>query len=427
MRKWLDTPMTTASRRKAIPTLEHRDKGVHSVVVFSPSSRAMGLYLGQNVPLDGGRRVLATTSPDAHGEPKLRLADLDAITRVVYSLLPADAAEGAGLCTGTAFTKAKAATDFPSIVAHLPADAADDDEYAAVQVPVALLLGGDKVAPHGKRVDEVRPLFEDHGEPAVAWYDAHRAHTPEASAALLAAAADMGAHLPPLKASQSAGDTARVVITPPDDDQLEALAVEVAKLRAALAEYVAANATPDDTGDGDSAAGAQSRGGKGVLGVINTVTPLRGDARSSAGTSVSGTTGKGATASELTAARFALLLAGYTNGEAHAPVFTGEFEAILGGMGDKKLKQQLLSDLLDDAQEDSCAAQSALRAHVDLPKLPRLAIAQILGAEWSREPVRSLASLSDAFSLLFFLPHTPHQRADEHRRRMQELMGVLDI
>ena len=97
--------------------------------------------------------------------------------------------------------------------------------------------------------------------------------------------------------------------------------------------------------------------------MINTVTPLRGDARSSTGTSVSGTTGKGATANKLTAARFALLLAGYTNGEAHAPAFTEEFEAILEGPGDRKLKQQLIGDLFDDAQEDSCATKSALQAH----------------------------------------------------------------
>ena len=113
--------------------------------------------------------------------------------RRVLGVLPADAAEDAGLCAGTTFTKAKAATDFPSIVGHLPPGAAADDEYVAVQVPVALLIGRDNVVPHSKRVDEVRPLFEDHGDAAVAWYNAHRAYTPESSAALLAAAADMGA------------------------------------------------------------------------------------------------------------------------------------------------------------------------------------------------------------------------------------------
>ena len=175
--------MTTTSRRKGIPTLEHRDKGVHSVVVFSLSSRATGLYWGQDVVINGVRRVLATTSPDTHGEPKLRLADLGALTKVVYSILPAGAAEGADLCAGTAFTKAKAATDFPSVVDLLPPDAAaDDDEHVAVQVPIFLLAGGKNVAPHGKRVDEVRPLFEDHGDAAVVWYDAHRAYTPKASA-----------------------------------------------------------------------------------------------------------------------------------------------------------------------------------------------------------------------------------------------------
>ena len=148
-------------------------------------------------------------------------------------------------------------------------------------------LGGKNVAPHSKRVDEVRPLFEDHGDAATVWYDAHRAHTPGASAVLLAAAGDMGTHLPPLKARQSAGDTTRVSITSPDNDELVILAPEVAKLRAVLAEHVAANTTPDDTGNGDSAASAQSQRGKGVPGVINTVTPLRGNARSSTGTSVS--------------------------------------------------------------------------------------------------------------------------------------------
>ena len=159
--------------------------------------------------------------------------------------------------------------------------------------------------------------------------------------------------------------------------------------------------------------------------MINTVTPLRDDVRSSAGTSVSATTGRGTTANELCAARFSLLLAGTTDSEAqaHVPTFTEEFEAILEGSGDRKLKQQLTGDLFDDAQEDSCATQSALRAHVDFPKLQRLAIAQLLGGEWAREPVRSLANLSLSFSLLYFLPHTPTQWADEHRRQMQELMG----
>ena len=417
--------MTTTSRRKAIPTLEHRDKGLTCVVVVSPSQRATPLYWGQKVTVDGADRLLAMASPDTHGEPKLRLADFDALARVVFAILPADAAEGSGLLAGTPFTKAKAATDFKTVVAILPPDAAEDDEHVAVQVPVALLAGGLNAAPHGKRVDEVRPLFEDHGEAATAWYDALRAHTPEASAILLAAAGDMGNHLPPLKATQSAGDTARVSVVPPDDDELETLAPEVAKLKAALAEHAAANPTPDDTGDCNSAADAQSRGGRGVPGMINTTTPTR-DARSSAGTSASATAVGGATANELCAARFSLFLAGISDGQAHAPAFTGEFEAILEGSGDRKLKQQLTGDLLDDAQEDSCATQSALRAHVDFPKLQRLALAQLLGGEWAREPVRRLANLCLAFSLLYFLPHTPTQRADEHRRRMQELMGESD-
>ena len=44
VKKWLGVAMTTASQRKGIPTLEHRDKGVHSVVVMSLSSRATALY-----------------------------------------------------------------------------------------------------------------------------------------------------------------------------------------------------------------------------------------------------------------------------------------------------------------------------------------------------------------------------------------------
>ena len=253
-KKWLGTPMATTSRRKAIPTFEHRDKGLTGLVVVSPSQRVMPLYWGQRAALDGTDRLLAMASSNAHGEPKLRLADLDALTRVVYVVLPADAAEGTGLLAGTPFTKAKAAADFASVAELLGANAADDDDFVAVQIPVALLIGGKSKAPHGKRVDEVRPLFEDHGEAAVAWYDALRTHTPAASATLLAAAGDMGAHLPPLKASQSAGDTARVSIAPPDDDELEVLAPEVAKLKTVLAD-VAANPTPDDAGDGDSAVG----------------------------------------------------------------------------------------------------------------------------------------------------------------------------
>ena len=115
MKKWLGMAMTTTSRRKDVPILEHRDKGVHSVVVMSLSSLATGLYWGQDVELNGVSRVLASTSPDTHGEPKLRLADLDASTKVVYSVLPADTAGGAGLCAGTSFTKAKVATDFPLV------------------------------------------------------------------------------------------------------------------------------------------------------------------------------------------------------------------------------------------------------------------------------------------------------------------------
>ena len=126
MKKWLGVAMTTASRRKAIPTLEHRDKGVHSMVVMSLPSRATALYWGQEVVLNGVKRVLATTLPDTQGELKLHMADLNALTKVVYTILPADVAEGAGLCAGTAFTKAKATTDFPSVVNLLPPDADDD-------------------------------------------------------------------------------------------------------------------------------------------------------------------------------------------------------------------------------------------------------------------------------------------------------------
>ena len=141
VKKWLAAPMASTSRRKALGTLEHRDKGLHSVVAMSPSARATALYWGQKVVLGGADRLLATTSPDAHGEPKLRLADLDALTRVVYAVLPADAVEGLGLCAGAPFTKAKAAADFPAVADLLPADADDDsDKFVAVQFPVALLV-----------------------------------------------------------------------------------------------------------------------------------------------------------------------------------------------------------------------------------------------------------------------------------------------
>ena len=249
--------------------------------------------------LDGAKRLLATTSPDAGGEPKLRLADLEALTRVFYAVLPAEATEDSGLRAGAPFTKAKAAADFPSIVALLLKDAADDDEYAAVQAPVVLLAGGENPAPHGKRVDKVRPLFEDHGEAATAWCDAIRAYAPEASAALLAAAGAMGTHLPSLKANQSAADPAWVSVLPPDDDDLEVVAPEVAKLKAALAQRAAASRASEDD---DSAAGAQSQGGGGrtggVPGVIAAVTPQR-DAGSTAATSVTALAGGGATAGRL--------------------------------------------------------------------------------------------------------------------------------
>ena len=108
--------------------------------------------------------------------------------------------------------------------------------------------------------------------------------------------------------------------------------------------------------------------------MINSGAPPH-DARSASATSVAPTTAGGATAAELCAAQFSLFLTGSTNGKAHSPVFTAEFAAILEWTGGRKLQQQMPSDLLDDAQEDSCTAESALRAPVDMPKLPCLAIA----------------------------------------------------
>ena len=179
--------MTFASRRKALATFKHRDKGVHLVVVMSPPSRTTALCWGRKIALGGVERLLATTSPDAHRKPKLRLADLDTLTRVVYAVLLTDVAEGSGLCAGAPFTKAKAAADFPEVDDLLPADADDDsDEFVAVQVPVALLLRGENPALHGKKADEVRSKFKDHDNAATAWYDAHRAHISAASATLFA-------------------------------------------------------------------------------------------------------------------------------------------------------------------------------------------------------------------------------------------------
>ena len=107
---------------------------------------------------------------------------------------------------GAPFTKAKAAADFPAVVDLLPTDAdADSDKFVAVQVPVALLLRGENPAPHGKKADEVRPMFVDHGDAAAAWYNAHRAHTSVASATLLATAADMGAYVPPTPGTEPVG------------------------------------------------------------------------------------------------------------------------------------------------------------------------------------------------------------------------------
>ena len=63
VKKWLGVAMTTASRRKALATFEHRDKGVHSVVVMSPSFRATALYWGRKIALGGVKRLLATASP----------------------------------------------------------------------------------------------------------------------------------------------------------------------------------------------------------------------------------------------------------------------------------------------------------------------------------------------------------------------------
>ena len=52
--------MTSASRHKALATFEHRDKGLYSVVVMSPSSRAKALYWRQKVALGRVNRLLAT-------------------------------------------------------------------------------------------------------------------------------------------------------------------------------------------------------------------------------------------------------------------------------------------------------------------------------------------------------------------------------
>ena len=149
-------------------------------------------------------------------------------------------------------------------------------------------------------------------------------------------AADMGAHLPPLKPSQSAADDARILVAPRNDDEIEALAAEVAKLTAALAKHAAANPPADGTSDDDSVAGTQSGGG-GIPGVINTGAPPC-DALSASATSVASATAGGATAAELCAAQFSLLLAGLTNGEAHTPVFIAEFAVILEWTGGRKLQ-----------------------------------------------------------------------------------------
>ena len=53
--------MTTASRRKGLPTLEHKDKGLHCVVAVSPSFRATPIYWGQKVTLGGVDHLLAMT------------------------------------------------------------------------------------------------------------------------------------------------------------------------------------------------------------------------------------------------------------------------------------------------------------------------------------------------------------------------------
>ena len=74
--------------------------------------------------------------------------------------------------------------------------------------------------------------------------------------------------------------------------------------------------------------------------MINTGAPPR-DTRSASATSVAPTIAGGATAAELCAARFFLFLAGSTNGEAQAPVFTAEFATILEWTGDRKLQQVL--------------------------------------------------------------------------------------
>ena len=70
---------------------------------------------------------------------------MNALTRVIYAVIPADAAEGSGLCAGAPFVKTKAAADFPAVADLLLADADNNsNEFVAVQVLVTLLLGGER-------------------------------------------------------------------------------------------------------------------------------------------------------------------------------------------------------------------------------------------------------------------------------------------
>ena len=430
--KWL-TALTTANRKKNTSTFDFRSKGMHTLEVITPTLRATPLYLGQKVEVDGVAHLLATTSPYVVGEPKLRLVDLDALTRVVLVILQAEGVEDSGLLAGETFTKAKAVADFGDVAKHLPggATAADDDEYIVVQVPVAILLGGQNMSPHGRSVDEVRPMFADFGDDAVAWHDAIRTHTSAAGDALIAAAADMGACLPALKASQTAADTALVTVTPPDDDQLEAVGPAVARLVTVLAELAEANRALADTDDDASRDGAG-----GVPKEIRAKLPRPGR-HGREGAQVDGTASTGVTTSagaltsqELRMTRMLLYLAGVQRAdndgapldEAHAPLLTDDALQVQES-SEKKLRISLTADLIDDAQEAVCETTNAFRAFVDLQKIPRLAIAQFLEGEWGREPIKNLRDLGSLFTLLYFLPHSQERRQDDKKRKAQELLG----
>ena len=101
------------------------------MVVLTPRHRATPLYLGAKVSIGGVDRLLGTTAADVLADPKLCTADLDALTKIVLTILPAEETKDSGFEIGGPFTKRKTTTSFAAILPHLPAKAEDKDAAEA--------------------------------------------------------------------------------------------------------------------------------------------------------------------------------------------------------------------------------------------------------------------------------------------------------